>query len=72
MQADRQHEAFQDSGAVLREIGMFAFKVVATTITVLLMAILLLCVRGEQDKDAKLGIGALCAVYLLNLIAIWG
>ena len=51
---------------------MFAFKVVATTITVLLMAILMLCVRGEQDKDAKLGIGALCAVYLLNLIAIWG
>lgn len=53
---------------------MYAFKIVTTTLNIIIMGILFFFMRGiswEDDKESVIGFSAVQILYLMNLFCMW-
>lgn len=53
---------------------MYAFKVVTTTLNIIIMGILFFCMRGlrwEREKESVVGFLMIQILYLMNMFCIW-
>lgn len=53
---------------------MYAFKIVTTTLNIIMMGIVFFFMRGitlEKDKASIIGFSAMQILYLMNLFGMW-
>lgn len=54
--------------------GMYAFKIVTTTLNVLIMGILFFFMNGlewKKDRKTVIGFSAIELLYLINILCMW-
>lgn len=53
---------------------MYAFKIVTTTLNIIMMSIIFFFMRGLKCKDDKIsmvGFSAMQILYLINMVCMW-
>lgn len=53
---------------------MYAFKIVTTTLNIIIMCIIFFWMRGiswKKDKASVIGFSAMQILYLINIICMW-
>ena len=51
---------------------MYAFKVVITTLDVILMVLMLGFARNEKSKETVIGFTGIITLMVANVVCIWG